>query len=1025
MWVGPAIAGFRLPLHRCRAGFFCLLATGLLGQAQASDLQASTTNSQPTPQDRDIIVTGSRIPRSNLTAISPVIVVQGNEFELSGAVMAEDLLNSLPQVVPDQGRFISNGATGTSTVDLRGLGPGRTLVLINGRRLLPGDPFVPVPDINAVPTALIKRVEVLTGGASSVYGSDAIAGVVNFILDTQLDGLRVKGQASVFQHDNRDGSGLRQALRRQQYSFPAGNTVDGDGQDINAAYGTSFAGDRGHATIYAGYRRNSSLTQDARDYSACTAIGHVENNGLDCGGSVVSARGTFFRKLGDPLQVGTGREFVPGITPFNFAPYNYYQRPDRRYTAGAFAEYEISPALQPFLEFMFMDDRTTAQIAPSGSFGDVQDVNCDNPLLSAQQRALTCFRGNYVGETPVFDDDGNLIRVEGSPEPFIDPVTGATYFRGTLFIGRRNVEGGPRIQDTRHKNLRLLGGLRGDLSQGVTYETSLLFGRVKFNAANSNDLSISRMRRSVDVITDPASGQPACRSALTGEDPACVPWDVFAPASVTAEAAAYLEVPTHQRGSVKQWVGTAFANLSLDKWGLRSPWADEGASANIGAEYRKDQLSYRPDAILSSGDVGDGDLLPVSGATIAKELFAEGRIPIITDRQIENLSIEVGYRQSWQSNSENKFRVNSYKLGLEFAPLHSIRFRASLERAVRAPNIQELFLPTFPGGFNRDPCASVTPEATPQQCANTGVTASQYGSIIASPNTGLIPYNATNGGNPALDPEKGKTKSLGVVLSPRFAPGLNATIDWFDIAVKGAIGVIGPTIIMNTCLQTADPLFCSRIHRDADGSLWMTPAGFIDNRNANIGSIKIRGIDVGVAYARSIGRLGSLDLGFLGSWLDRATFSSGGQAIPFKCAGAYGFGCGVPKPEWRLRARATWTYRKQFSLSLQWRYVGSVRLDRSIPGNPNLAGPWRPGDQRIGAQSYFDLTGSARVSKNYELRVGVNNLFDREPPITSSEGNGLNGVCGPPSCNGNTFPQLYDPLGRYLFAGVTIALGPF
>lgn len=374
-----------------------------------------------------IVVTGSRIPRPNLTAISPITVVGQVEVQLEGAILAEEILNQLPQVAPSQGVFISNSATGTATVDVRNLGAARTLVLINGRRLGPGDPGTPVADLNIIPPTLIQRVEVLTGGATSVYGSDAVSGVINFILDTRLSGLRVDGQASVFQHENHSETGIREALERRGFPFPSGNSVDGGRQDINLAYGRGFFDDRAHVTLYAGYKHIEELRQDSRDYSACTAaVNPRDRTILQCGGSFAAFPGNFVTNF-DVFTLGPDRTFEPGFTLFNFGPWNFYQRPTDRWTAGGFADAEISSAVNPYIEVMWLNDRSLAQIAPTANFGNTSTINCDNPLLSEQQRSLVCFDGNFVGQNVLFDNQGNVVEVIGEPIPFIDPVTGETY----------------------------------------------------------------------------------------------------------------------------------------------------------------------------------------------------------------------------------------------------------------------------------------------------------------------------------------------------------------------------------------------------------------------------------------------------------------------------------------------------------------------------------------------------------------------------------------------------------------------
>jgi hypothetical protein len=461
------------------------VATPAFAQADASTQPQAGPAAATQPSDdqgQEVVITGSRIPAPpNLTAVSPVTVVNSAEIRLQGTTRTEDLINSLPQSFGGQGGNLANGASGTATVNLRGLGTNRTMVLINGRRLGPGDPEQPNPDINVIPSAIVSRVDVLTGGASSVYGSDAVSGVVNFIMDTELTGIRIDSQYSFYQHNNRHedaGDGLITGPLGQNargFGHPSGSVADGGAFDVSVAFGTGFDDNRGHIVAYAGYRQLNAVTQGRRDYSSCVAqaptAGQVATRGrLFCGGSATSANGTAFILVptGVPahpftstiFQVGPNRTFIPGFQAYNFAPTNYYQRPDERYTLGAFANYEISPALQPYLEVMFMDDRTVAQIAPSGDFGNTFSVNCNNPLLSAQQRAIVCAPYNLLsgpdirGQAPrtVGGDANNGI--VSAPFVFLNP-DGTPYFRGFAQILRRNVEGGGRRDDLQHTNYRI------------------------------------------------------------------------------------------------------------------------------------------------------------------------------------------------------------------------------------------------------------------------------------------------------------------------------------------------------------------------------------------------------------------------------------------------------------------------------------------------------------------------------------------------------------------------------------------
>jgi outer membrane receptor protein involved in Fe transport len=873
-----------------------------------------------------------------------------------------------------------------------------------------------------VPSALIKRIEVLTGGASSVYGSDAIAGVVNFILDTRLDGLRIDGQSSFYQHDNRNGSGIAPLLAAGGYPVPKGSTVDGGAQDINAAFGLSGFGGRAHATVYGGYRHLSAITQDRRDYSGCSLTAAAPDAPVTCGGSPVSALGTFTTQLGGAFRPTADRLFMSPPIRFNFAPFNYFQRPGRRISAGGFADFEVSKAFHPYAELMFMEDRTTAQLAHSGDFNNTRTINCDNPLLSAQQLSLVCVNGNFVGQTPVFDDDGNLISILGTPLVFTDPVIGNSYFRASLRIGRRNIEGGPRRETNTHRDWRWVAGMKGEIADGLSYDAAYVSGSVKQRRLHDNDFLTSRLVNAVDVVTDPATGQPACRSAVTGDDPACVPWDVFALGAVSNESVDYLTVPSILAGSVSQRVATASITAELEQWGIHSPWASRGPALNAGAEYRKDRLTVDPDEHYQNADLTGfpEPILPLIGSTSVRELFGEARIPLLSHRLIEEFTIELGYRRSWHNNAGNKFTAYSYKLAGELTALRGLRFRASRQRAVRAPNIQDLFAPVAESGIFADPCVGQHPDATLEQCQRTGVTAAQYGTLVRNPFEATDGYRSIVGGFPGLAPETATTIAAGVVLQPRLLPGFTATVDWFDIKLKGFIGQIGGDLIVNTCMVTGDPYYCGRIHRDADGSLWASPDGFVDDRNANFGALRAKGIDVGASYTRGLGRLGSMDIEFNGSWMNSFSIDPGELSPTFECAGLFGQTCGTPIPRWRHNLRTTWNARNGLSLSLLWRHTSRIRADMSTD-DPTMGQPFHPSVEFIKAQDYFDATVTYRAGDRYSLRLGVRNLFDREPPVILS---GLFGACGPPFCNGNTFPQLYDPLGRFVFAGATINFKP-
>ena len=1022
------------------------------GPAEAQpEMAAPMAEAQPAPAadegGQDIVVTGTRIPQANLESVSPVTVVSDQDLKLQGTARVEDLLNTLPSVMASQSSGISNGADGTATVDLRGLGPNRTLVLVNGRRLVPGSPASAGPaDINFIPSSIVKRVEVLTGGASSTYGADAVSGVVNFIMDTKFEGIRFDGQYSFYQHSNRDrnlGNGqsmydilnARIAQGLDGYGYPKGSVVDGGAFDGTVTFGAGFDDNRGHATVYFGYRNVNPVLQSRRDYSACT-IQNTAGGVPRCGGSATSANGNvilFDHGTSTFYNFAPGRTLAAGQGPaYNFAPTNFFQRPDERYTAGLFADYEISPAIKPYLEFMFMDDRSVAQIAPSGDFGNTLTINCDNPLLSPQQLAIVCDNENlingFLGAFPL------AVGAPYNPNPGAAPIDfvntdpnagGATYNRAFFQLLRRNVEGGPRRTDIQNTSFRAVLGSKGDLGKAWSYDSYYQYGRVNFQLTVKNEFSIARLNRALDVVTDtrpgsPTFGEPVCRSVLDNSDANCVPYDVFGQ-NVSQAAVDYLSATGLQRGQTSEQVAHVDFTGLLGEYGVKFPWAEDGVAVNLGAEYRKESLELETDNAFSSGDLtGQGaPTLPIKGHFRVIEFFGEAQLPIVQRSFIHDLTVTAGYRRSYYETSRGgKYDTDTYKIGLEFAPIQDVRFRASYNRAVRAPNVVELFATNFVGlSGSEDPCADITISATDYGCIAQGLT---VGTSINGNPAGQ--YNGLLGGNPDLQPEKATTKTIGVILQPRFLPRFALTVDWFNIEVKDAIQGFGADAIIQDCIEktnasnvgTGGAPSCALINRDPSGSLWLTSAGFIENLPTNIGGVETRGFDINGSYTHRLGGLGNLSASLVGTWLKKLDIDNGLSDTIITCVGEYGPTCGAPAPKWRHKARMTLNTPQGIGVSLQWRYVGKVKADTGAdtlgPGN------------RIGAQSYFDLATTFTFGDHYNFRLGVNNILDKLPPMTTSGNTGVSGSnhCPTGPCNGNTWPGVYDALGRFIYAGVTL-----
>jgi outer membrane receptor protein involved in Fe transport len=608
---------------------------------------------------------------------------------------------------------------------------------------------------------------------------------------------------------------------------------------------------------------------------------------------------------------------------------------------------------------------------------------------------------------------------------------GDQFNQGYVLLQRRNVEGGPRISDLRHTNFRGVLGTRGDISNAFAYDTYFQYGRTNYTQVYQNEFSVSRLIQALDVVDDPRTPgvvDPICRSVLTG-NLSCVPYNVFGEPSQAAVN--FLNVFGVIQGHTAETVGNFNVTGSLADYGIATPWAPTGAGINVGVEYRREALELNPDQSFQTGDLaGQGaPTLPVNGQFRVLEAFGELAFPLVTRSFIEDLTLGAGYRKSFYKLSNGReFDTDTYKLSLEFAPVRDLRFRGAYNRAVRAPNIQELFAPQFVGlSGTEDPCADIVVTATDFGCRATGLAVG-----ASTPGNPAGQYNGLLGGNPNLNPEKATTQTLGVVIQPSFLPRFALTADYFNINVDGAIQSFGADAVIADCVGNATATFtpasCALINRDPGGSLFLTSAGFITDTPNNVGGLKTTGFDFSSNYRHPLGALGTASASFVGTLL-RKYETDNGLSETYDCVGYYGSTCSgagvsssAPIPRWRHKLRGTLEMPIGIGLSLQWRHVGKVRSE-AFSEDEVLNAPFRydPG-ARIKAQNYFDLASTFTVGDNYNLRMGVNNIFDRNPPLVTSGNANRSGsnLCPSGPCNGNTFPGTWDALGRFFYVGTTL-----
>jgi len=1007
------------------------LATAAAAAAFVPTAQSQTTApaTSTAPADTgltEVVVTGSRLAQSpNDISISPITSISQVEIQQTGLVRVEDLLNSLPNVTAEFSSAQSISSNGTATVSLYGLGSQRTLVLVDGFRMSPGAGLGTAGsvDLNQIPADLIQRVDVLTGGASSVYGADAVAGVVNFVLNTHFQGVEIDGNYGYGHHSNNNSQDLGYLAAANDFVPPSGVNI-GFTKDLSIIIGSDFADGRGNATAYFTYLNQEPVVGSQLDYAGCTLntpSGGGTTGPLACGGSGTSATGQFLvlgvtgvgktahtATLVDRTvdkNTGAFRNYNPTTDDYNYGGLSYIQREAQRYTAGSFINFDVNDNTNVYSEFMFARNTSTALYGPSGAFFAQVTINCGpanaggDPLLNAQEQAALCAPNVLAGNHATYGTTGNNI---------------------TLYIARRSVESGGRednyVSNAFHEAL----GVKGKFGDAWSYNAYGQMGLTQLNDDEGDYLGTQQVANSLNVVTSPTTGKPVCASVLNGSDTACVPWNVWTPGGVTQAQLNYLEVASTYGITATEYIGHADLSGDLGKYGVQLPTASTGASINVGAEYRQERYNFSPDYIFANGlaDGGDGIQNPVDNGFHLWEGFAEAKVPIADDRPfLEDLNFEGGYRYSSYSTGYN---TNTFKLGLNWSPIKDIKFRGGYNRAVRAPNVGDLYTAQSIGaGGAADPCwgpavNGLVQGHTLQYCENTGVTPAEFGNILVN---GAAQINTSAGGNSSLTPEIADTYTYGFVFAPTFLPKFSMSVDYYEIHIKNAIEDLSSTQILSACGETGAASSCDLIHRGANGSLWLNTNEYVELGEVNIGQISTRGIDLLAQYSLDLGAGGKIGFNIKGT----ETINFLDQPIPggpkYDCAGYAGVSCGSPTPHWRHVLSSTWGAPwAGLDVTARWRYIGPVDVDSSSQ-NPDLAGAYYLPTAHIGGYSYIDLSASIPISTSgVSVRLGVNNLADKTPPVVA---NGSLSACPTATCNDNTWAGTYDTLGRYMYAHVT------
>jgi len=940
----------------------------------------------------EITFVASRIERPYNEYSNPVFSLTGDTIRASGIRDLSLYLKQIPALSSSFDTSITagdtfDGSNGLTLLNLRNLGFTRTLVLVNGRRYV-GSPYPggAVVDIDSLPMNLIERVEVMTGGASALYGADGVSGVVNIVMKDNFEGLNISGQSAT------------------------SSKGDARSNFLNMTYGKDFAEGRGHVSLGLNYTKDDSLNYRQRGFSLGTGyatfvqnpdnpngdadkpdqvpLGDIRFSNYSYAGAVDITLDGIPEFNGDGLPWDSGRpielEFQQGGDGSPLAGYLTDLLPEQtRQGITLLADFDASDKLNLFSEFAYSYNNSVAE------------------------------------HEPTFDQ--TLLFFPGSP--FAPANIEAAAAGNPLLVTRDHFDMGIRTFDTTRETIRTVFGARGDVGGGFTFEASYTYGESDVATTIFNQRFNDRFAAALDGAIDPVSGDVVCASELdpTAEpfnlqfqewntyDPLpgtwagsympgqgdCVPINIFGEGSPSQSAIDWIMFDAESRANMKQHVAQAFIKGDTSSW-FEMPAGAIGLVA--GLEWRKEQVSNKTAEEDRLGLTFGNKYDPDKGQASVKEVFAEIDVPILVDAKFAKyLAFDGAVRYSDYSTTGT---ATTWKTGIVWQPIESVSFRATVAEATRSPSLGELFSPVGQGfEFIEDPC-DINNLANGDQ-TRTDNCAVLLGASGVDPTTfaapGLSPISGTIGGNADLRPEVADTFTWGVILTPTFVENLTISLDWYDIELVDAINYSSPQDLANLCvdLQVSPNEFCDQVPRAADGTI----TTFASQPN-NVETFNTRGVDFNIAYQLDTVRLGKGDWGLFnfrlfGSHLQelKLTALPGADAISLKGQKLM--------PEWQANVDATWQ-KENMLVRWQAHYFGETdRFDEAtIRNNPNIVSEqYLQFDRSL----THDLYGSYAFNDSVTVYLGMNNITDETPDV------------------GESFYPV-SAIGRYLFAGFNVAL---